>query len=405
MKKRIKILVSGSKGFIGSNISSYLANKKYELFGVDVKDIKENRYYNIDLAKKTDTKKLIDKINPDIIIHTVGLSSLKACEENPSLAEKINIKTTTNITDAIKNKSCKLIFISSDYVFEGNKGNYKECDQTRPKTIYGKNKLEAERYIKKNLKKYIIIRTSNVYGNGGGGFFNFIKENLENKQKLFIYKDTFYTPTHVEDIVKSIDIMIVKNINGIYHIAGNTKESRYTFAQKIAQCFKHDLKLIIPIDKPKGDPASMDSSLNNKFAQKILEYKFLTTNDGLKKTKIFYRKNKPYFIKKDLRGLIYGISNNKTWKEINYIESKNKVIRGNHYHKKTYEGFYIISGKIKVTLEDIRSKDTESFTAEKGDIFTINPYEIHTFTMLKKSSWINMLTIPIDPKKPDIYEK
>lgn len=405
MKKKIKILITGSCGFIGSNLLEYLNNKNFNVFGIDVKDKKEKKYFNIDLTNANQTKKIIDKIKPDVIIHTVGLSSLKACDENPALAQKINVVTTKNIADTLKNKSCKLIFISSDYVFAGTKGNYKENDLKKPQTVYGKNKLEAENYIQKNLTDYTICRTANVYGNGGGNFFNFILENLEKKQKLFIYQDTFFTPTHINDLLKSFEIIIHNDLKGIYHLIGSSKESRYTFSQKIAKYFNQDKKLIIPINKPKDDPASLDCSLNNKFAAKILKYRFLSTDTALKKTKIFFRKNKPYFLKKDLRGLIYGITNNKTWKEINYLESMGNMVRGGHYHKKTHEGFYIISGKIKVTIKNLKTKNQEEFVVQKGDIFIINPYELHTFKMLKKSSWINMLTVPINPQKPDIHQR
>lgn len=96
-------------------------------------------------------------------------------------------------------------------------------------------------------------------------------------------------------------------------------------------------------------------------------------------------------LKEDERGKILGITQD-IWQEINFIQSKKGAVRGNHYHKKTHEGFYVISGKIKITVTNINSKKNLDFEAKSGDIFVIEPYELHTFLALEDSSWINMLS-------------
>lgn len=402
MKK--KILVSGSNGFIGNNVLKHLRDKKYDVYGVDITKSDDKKTFTCDLSKKKDTKLVLDKINPDVIIHTVGLRSLKACEEDPKLAKRIDVDTSKNIIDNIKNKKTKLIFISSDYVFDGTKGKYKESDKPDPKTVYGKDKLQVEKIIEDNLDDWAVIRTSNVYGNGGGGFFNFIVDSLRSDEKIDVYKDTYFSPTHVDDIAKSIDKVISKNKTGIFHVAGNSLENRYSFAKKIAKYFGMNGKNLLASKKPKADPAAKNSSLDSKKTQKYLSIKFLTTDEGIKKTIPYFRKIKPYFQKKDDRGQIFGISSNKCWKEINFIESNKGLVRGNHYHKKTQEGFYIISGEIKINIVNKKTNYNEEFIAKKGDIFVIYPYEVHTFKMIKKSSWINMLTVAMDQKSPDIHK-
>lgn len=403
--KKNKILVTGSYGFIGSNAVSFFIKNNQNVYGIDIKNIKKDKYFQIDITNKKEIQKIIQKIKPDVIVHTAAMSSLKNCENDKTLAQKINVEATKNIVESIKNHSCKMIFISSDYVFPGTKGNYKENDIADPKTIYGKNKLEAENYIKLNCKDYAICRTANVYGLGGGNFFNFVLDNLNNGNTIDIYKNTFFTPTYILDILNCLLIIINKQLSGVFHLAGHSKESRYSFGKKIAKYFSKNQNLIIPINKPLEDLTLLDSSLNSTKTAKKLNYNFKSTDESLKNTVFFYRKQKPYFIKKDQRGLIYGISQNLVWKEINYIESKIDTVRGNHYHKKAIEGFFIISGEMKIDIFNIKSKIKETFIAKKGNIFVINPYEIHTFTMLKKSSWINMLTVPMDSEKSDIYQK
>ncbi len=114
------------------------------------------------------------------------------------------------------------------------------------------------------------------------------------------------------------------------------------------------------------------------------------------------KKNKPYFFVKDNRGSITGISQGQLWEEINYLESKKNTTRGNHYHKKTIEGFFIIDGKIEVSILNLKSKKETKFIAQKGDSFYIEPFELHTFKILEASEWINFLSKSMNQEK-DIH--
>lgn len=114
------------------------------------------------------------------------------------------------------------------------------------------------------------------------------------------------------------------------------------------------------------------------------------------------KKIKPYMQKLDDRGKIVGITQS-NWSEVNYIESNKSTTRGNHYHKKTIESFYIISGKIKIEIFNIKTKKNQITEVNAGDIFIIQPFELHTFTMIENSSWINMLTVPIKENDMDFY--
>jgi len=113
----------------------------------------------------------------------------------------------------------------------------------------------------------------------------------------------------------------------------------------------------------------------------------------------------PYFYFADDRGKILGIKQNKIIKEINYLESKAGCVRGGHYHKKTRESFYIIEGEIEIMLVNKKSKEKKVFIANGGDIINIEPGIIHTFKVLKRSRWVNMLSSAMDGPKKDIYKQ
>jgi dTDP-4-dehydrorhamnose 3,5-epimerase-like enzyme len=111
----------------------------------------------------------------------------------------------------------------------------------------------------------------------------------------------------------------------------------------------------------------------------------------------------PYYYFADTRGIFLGIIQDQEWKEINYIESKKGSIRGNHYHKETVECFFIIDGKIRVTLVDLITNSKKVFIVGKGSIFIVKPNTLHTFEVLEDSKWINMLSKPLKSEPKDFY--
>ena len=191
-----KILITGSQGYLGKNLSSYL--KKYDVFGIDIVDAKDKKYDQIDITNKKEMSKIINQIKPDVIIHTAALHNLKVCELEPKKSDQINYQPIEDMVEII-NKSkldTHFIFISSDYVFKGDTGHYNESDKTNPQTVYGKDKVKAENIIIKKLEKYSIIRTAAIFGRGGNNFFNFIVSSLKNNEVIDVYNDTFFTPTY-----------------------------------------------------------------------------------------------------------------------------------------------------------------------------------------------------------------
>ena len=114
------------------------------------------------------------------------------------------------------------------------------------------------------------------------------------------------------------------------------------------------------------------------------------------------RKLPPYFSRFDERGAFLGITQ-EHWAEVNFIETRANQVRGNHYHKETRELFFIVSGEIEVVIDDLNSGEHGEFVFSKGDVFIIEPYEVHTFRTRTDAQWINMLSKPMDPNNPDFH--
>jgi dTDP-4-dehydrorhamnose reductase len=396
-----KILITGSEGYVGSSLKTFLRSIGYDVYGIDLKTVSDEKIYHLDMTDAQRVLSVFNSIKPDIVVHAAALSSLNECEKNPDLAKKVNVETTGNLIDAIGkiNKDVKLVFLSSDYVFDGKRGNYREEDEVNPQTVYGKTKALSEVNIRAHLENYVICRTANVYGRGGN-FFNFLFGMLVQNKPVEVFGDVFYTPTYIDYLLDSLKGLIDLDFKGIIHIVGPERLSRYDFALKMAETLGKEESLIQPV-KAFDKLIAKDSSLNCEYSRKVLRNYSPSVEESLH----FCWGNliSPYYYSVDTRGHFLGVFQGNRWEEVNYLESVGGSVRGNHYHKETAEGFFIIDGKIRVTLTDILTGSKRAFVVKKGNVLIINTNTLHTFEMLENSKWINLLSKPIDNKSKDIH--
>jgi dTDP-4-dehydrorhamnose reductase len=298
-----KIIITGADGYLGSNLKNFLGSKGYEIHALTEGGSKREKFYQVDVTDKESVFKVIKSVNPEIIIHAAGISSLSQCEKENNLAWKINVEGTRNVIAAIRkvNSKIKLVFLSSDYAFSGEKGNYKESGVLKPKTFYGKTKVQSENDIKEGLENYIICRTANVYGRGGN-FFNFIVENLDKNLKTEVFEDVFYTPTYIDYLLDCVYKLLEKDFKGVIHVAGKEKISRHQFALIVAEVLNKDKKLIKATKQPVGGLIAKDSSLNTSFSLKYINNFCPTMEKSLQYC--FGNLIYPYFYFKDGRGQI-----------------------------------------------------------------------------------------------------
>lgn len=274
-----KVLITGANGYIGSYLKNALKDQ-FHIVTTDMQDSVIKDYFPCDLLDKSSVAGLINKISPEVIVHCAGTKDLFGCERDPDLAYKINVDTTKNLIDSLNSEKTHFVFLSSDYVFKGDKGRYSEGDIPEPGTLYGKTKLMCEEYIQ-GLRNYTICRTANVYGEGSK-FFSFILNSLKKNKAIEVYHDSYFSPTYIGNLSDIIGAVIRKNIRGILHTAGKERIDRYNFAVKIAKCFNHDTKLVKSASKPKNSPIADDSSLCVSMSEDKVGIKFTGIDEGLK---------------------------------------------------------------------------------------------------------------------------
>lgn len=249
-----KIIITGASGVVGSNlVKNIITNKKYELICLfNENNININSCLNIKVDI-TNTEEVLElwKLKPDFIIHCAALTNINFCENNQALAYNINVNGTKNIVELAKKAGAKLIYISTDAVFDGIKGNYNEEDSPNPMNIYGKTKHEGEKICMKNLVNSIIARIS-VFGfslNEHRGdkkksFIENIVYRLNNRKELVGFIDAKTSMIYVKYLGDILIKLFEKDLNGIFHIGGLQSLSKYEFMIRIAEIFGFDNSLI-----------------------------------------------------------------------------------------------------------------------------------------------------------------
>ncbi len=292
-----KILIIGANGFLGLNIFKILDKKEnkdqnFSFIAADLRNINiptDFPFFHIDITNSGETLKKIKKISPDIIILTAALTNVDQCEIHKKIAKKININGSKNVIKACRKNSSKLIFISTDFVFDGTKknGNYNELDTPNPINYYGKTKFEAEKALINSEIEYLICRTSVLYG-WNKTKFNFIiwiLDKLKHNEKISIVFNQINSPTFVNNLAGILLKLIEKDIQGILHSAGDCALNRYEMAIKCAEIFNYDKDLIEKIEFIKQKALRPnDVSLDINKLKNIIgnESKIFSLDDGLK---------------------------------------------------------------------------------------------------------------------------
>ena len=265
------VLVTGISSVPGYGIGYELSKSGYKVVGIYNNN--QVNYDNIETIKfdlRKDVSQLINRFNPDIIIHVAAIGLVDYCEEHKTECIKVNVDATKKLLKYAYKKGIGIIYLSSDYVFDGRKGLYREEDPPNPVNFYGLTKLLGET-ITATLGG-LIIRVSAVFGPGYGrkNFAKVLFEKLISNQKIYAFKDQYLSPTYNLLIGRAIKRIIERDqiYETIYHVAG-PRLSRYDYALIVAEILNKPKDLIVPTSLKEATfkaPRPSDSSLNNTKA-------------------------------------------------------------------------------------------------------------------------------------------
>ena len=273
----MKILITGSKGQLGSELVELLS-KDNEVYGFGHKEL--------DVTDKNLVINTVSKIIPDVIIYSAAFTNVDGCESNIKTAFDVNIIGTGNVAIASKKNKSKMVYISTDYVFDGKKNSpYLESDIPNPVSIYGVSKYGGELIVKHFLNNFFIVRTSWLYSKRGKNFVNTILNIAKNKKELKVVYDQVGCPTYAPDLANAISALISTKYYGIYHITNSGECSWYEFAKKILEYAEiKDIK-VTPISTEELNrqaPRPKYSVLKNSNLEKRKIYKMRNWELALK---------------------------------------------------------------------------------------------------------------------------
>ncbi|RFS25038.1 SDR family NAD(P)-dependent oxidoreductase [Chitinophaga silvatica] len=278
-----KVLITGSNGLLGQHlIPLFLQDGQYEVIatgrGANRFPKKDNYVYETaNLRDAGSVKRLVDKYQPDIIIHSGAMSQVDDCEKNKDACWDTNVGATRYLVHAAESCNAFFIFLSTDFVFDGLQGPYSEDDPVNPINYYGTSKVAAERLVMNSKLNWAIVRTVLVYGVVAdpqrSNMITWVKNNLQQGKKVKVVDDQWRTPTLCHDLAKGCLLIANKQATGLFNISGDETLTPYDMAVKTAAYFNLDASLIEKISsKTLAQPAARPAKTGlviNKAAQEL----------------------------------------------------------------------------------------------------------------------------------------
>jgi dTDP-4-dehydrorhamnose reductase len=281
----MRIFITGITGFIGSRLAHFWQQQNDWTIGGTGRASERPatlpssvQYYPVDFSNLEILNNALHSFMPDVVVHSAAMSKPNDCEVQQELCTLINVEATAAVVAACEKMNCRLLFISTDFVF-GDDGPFAENDVYDPVNFYGLSKVRAEELVKASGIDWSIVRTVLVYGKQAAGmnatFPQWVKNNLEKGKTIRVFTDQYRTATYVDDLVDGIDRIIHQHAKGVFHLSGAETTTPFEFARKVACYLGYDPSMVEPttrIEMPEAARRPIRSTLNIAKAKSELGY-------------------------------------------------------------------------------------------------------------------------------------
>ncbi len=284
------ILITGASGFLGWNLARRL-RFQYRVYGtyLDHQVFQDQvECIAFDLTNLDKIDKLCSTLRPSAIVHTAALSDPDYCEAHHKEALTLNTFATRELAKCTLRLGGKLIYLSTDLVFDGASSMYSEADPPSPLSYYAKTKYLGELEIMNNCSSYVTLRLSGLYGRGNGhkrNFFEQMEHAARRNSKMQLFVDQYRTPLFVEDAALAVERFIAdRSLKGLFHLGGPERMSRFEFGQVFCRVFDFSPSLMVPVhleDAKLAAPRPKDCSLKSDKARKLLKLSLTPAEEGL----------------------------------------------------------------------------------------------------------------------------
>lgn len=262
----MKVLVTGIKGQLGHDVMERLREKNHEAVGVDLEEM--------DITDETAVNDVMDRVRPHAVIHCAAYTAVDKAEDEVEVCRRVNAQGTAYIAKACKKHDCKLLYLSTDYIFTGEgERPWEPEDEADPLNVYGQTKYEGEQAIENCLEKYFIVRISWVFGVNGSNFIRTMLRLGEERGAVSVVDDQIGSPTYTYDLAFLLVDMIESDRYGIYHATNEGFCSWYEFAVEIFRQAKMEVEVTpvgteafpVRAKRPKNSRMSKEKLIQNGF--------------------------------------------------------------------------------------------------------------------------------------------
>ena len=287
-----KLLITGGSGFVGQNLAEFFAPRcpvvTTYLSHPPAALASNAQSVRLDVRDAEETLAVVGRVSPDVLIHAAGNKDVRFCEEHPEEAYRVNAEGARNVARACRVAGARMVYLSTDLVFAGVEGNYKEGDAARPASVYGKSKLEGERLALEELGDgAAVCRSGGIYGRRSP-LLSWLAAELGAGRVVECFVDVFNTPTYAENLAEMLEAVIAKRLAGVFHTAGRERVSRFDFFRSYARAFGLDLGLLSPASREgraAGAFLQPDASLSTEQTSLKLGVKFDSVDEGFARLK------------------------------------------------------------------------------------------------------------------------
>ncbi|MCL4733812.1 MAG: SDR family oxidoreductase [Candidatus Omnitrophica bacterium] len=287
-----KVILTGAGGFVGGIIFSR-GSDRFELHGISSKTrpmgIESDFWHSMNLQEDfSSLEKFMQEIRPGSLIHAAAMADIDACEKDPELAWRINVELAEKLVHLCEACQCRLVYLSTDTVFDGEQGGYREHDSPSPVNFYGKTKQAAEQIVSGSKIPWAIARLCLVMGfstrGEGNSFLDKMESALLNGREVGCPDNEIRSPIDVQTLAEAILELAGNDLTGIFHLAGTEKLTRYEMGRRIAARLGYDPALVVVKNAdaiPGRAPRPRDVSLNQDWTRSQLTTRFKGIEEGI----------------------------------------------------------------------------------------------------------------------------
>lgn len=296
----MRLLISGASGLLGLNLALEACGE-HEVYGVVHRHRLRQTPFTVlrgDLTDDVTRQQLLAQTSPHWVIHCAALADLEACEADPPLAKKLNTELPAKLAADVSKGGARLLHVSTDAVFDGQRGDYTEEDEPHPLSVYAQTKLAGEQAVLATDPKALVVRV-NFYGwslSGKRSLAEFFFNNLRAGKEVNGFSDVFFCPLLANDLAQILLTMMQLELSGLYHVVAPQAISKYEFGVQIAQAFGLDANRIRPISVAEAGLRAARSpkmTLSVAKLQRVLPQPLPTICQGLQRFVALYQEGYP----------------------------------------------------------------------------------------------------------------